>query len=293
MRRIEKFYVTLEGGRQVHGRIARGSGPKPPLLCIHQSPMSGAVFERFLASISDDRTALAFDTPGFGMSDRPAAPPAIADYAADLVEALDIALAPDRFDMFGFHTGSMIAARVGATLPDRARRIAMIGAPILTQEERGELAALYHPPVPDFDGAFLQARWRSFVHHHRRPGVTSEALYEAFREALMGGMDGWWGHRAAFAENFEEALAACRGPVLVLKTGDDLEGPTARAQGRWPHVVVADVPGWGHGFLDFDAACAAQLIERFLDAREDGVSVPPLPASSQGPRYPGKPMPTD
>ena len=74
---------------------------------------------------------------------------------------------------------------------------------------------------------------------------------------------------------------------------------TRRAAGIARYSRILEVPGWGHGFIDYDTAAVAQLLRDYLDAAPDAapdvapggapeaalaaVSAPP---SALGPRYP-------
>jgi pimeloyl-ACP methyl ester carboxylesterase len=98
------------------------------------SPSSGVVFERFMKVAGRDRLVVAPDTPGFGMSDTPAAAPGIPDYArvmGELADALKIA----EFDVVGIHTGSAIAADLGLQRPQQVQHIIMVAAPVFYAEE--------------------------------------------------------------------------------------------------------------------------------------------------------------
>ena len=64
----ERGYLELPWG-QVHYRRA-GDPSAPPLVLLHQSPLSSATFEPALAALAARGVyAVAVDTPGFGMSD--------------------------------------------------------------------------------------------------------------------------------------------------------------------------------------------------------------------------------
>src|SRR5438552_8146015 len=83
--RVRRGYFECRYGQlHVHNSIPPGGGFEEgiPLLCIHKLPLSGRVFERFLAIAGQDRSVYAPDLPGFGDSDPPATCPTIADYAA-------------------------------------------------------------------------------------------------------------------------------------------------------------------------------------------------------------------
>src|SRR3974377_813701 len=57
-----------------------------PLLCLHKCPLSGRMFERFLALAGRDRSVYAPDLPGVGDSDPPSSRPGILAYSAAIGE---------------------------------------------------------------------------------------------------------------------------------------------------------------------------------------------------------------
>ena len=75
---IKKGYVEIPEG-QVHLRRVEGIGP--PIVLLHRTPASSVSFEAMLARFDGRRAAIAFDTPGFGQSFRPAGRPSTVDYA--------------------------------------------------------------------------------------------------------------------------------------------------------------------------------------------------------------------
>lgn len=284
---VRRSYVDGRQG-QMHVRTAGArDGRHPPLVCIHMSPMTGRVYEQFLGEIGEDRFGIAFDTPGFGLSDPAPAPPRIEDYAQDILSGIDALGIRGPFDLMGYHTGSMISVALARHAPMRVRRIIMVSAPIFPPEEREQFRKYYGHREPDAEGAYLLKRWKGFYYHHMRPGVTIDKIAAAFSDALLGGEIEWWGHRAAFEYDLADDLAGVSQVVLILNPGDDLDIQTRRARGLAVNSRILEVPGWGHGFLDLHTAEAAALARAFLDAEDQApfarIAVPP---SAVGPRYP-------
>ncbi|MEQ8248136.1 MAG: alpha/beta fold hydrolase [Alphaproteobacteria bacterium] len=135
---VRRAFVDGHFG-QIHLRKAGPVDPgtqRPPLLCFHQSPNAGSNFTRFLGEMGRDRLAVAPDTPGFGESDAPAAPPEIADYADAMGDVIDALGLDGPVDLLGYHTGVLIAAELALLRPDQVRRLILIGIPVFSAEER-------------------------------------------------------------------------------------------------------------------------------------------------------------
>lgn len=264
--RIYRTYVDARTG-QVHARVAEPKhASRPPLICLHMSPMSSYVYRNVLPLLGTDRRVLALDTPGFGMSDPLPAYPSIGDYAAVTMEAIRALGLKGPVDILGYHTGSITAAELARAYPTRVRRIVMIGAPVLTPTERATLMKAYGPQPVSQDGSHLMKGWQRFIEFSQGPGVTIEQVADLYPERLLGRSQSWWGHRAAFSYEFADVVAALPHSIRVLNLRDDLWGITPRIRPLLKNGSVLDKPEWGHGFLDAYTAEAAQLLRELLDA---------------------------
>ena len=240
-----------------------GSGHRLPLLCLHMSPNSGRIYQRFLAAMGTDRIAIAPDTPGFGESDPPASPPTIDDYAAamgDLVDALGIA----EFDVMGYHTGAETSIALALSRPRQVRHVVMVSAPIFTAEELVEFRAHYKPLELDPEGGHLVRKWKGQL-YWAMPGKSMAMVAEDFVDCVRNPQISWWGHYAAFAYDTAANLARVQQPVLVLNPDDDLHQHTLRAEGTIRNGRIQHLAGWGHGFLDVHTDAARQIVAGFLD----------------------------
>jgi pimeloyl-ACP methyl ester carboxylesterase len=114
--RIRRGFVNVAHG-QVHYRYA---GHGPAVLLLHDSPRSSVMHTPMLRSLANQFTAIAFDTPGYGLSTPlPATPrPEIPDFAAALAAAC-AALGIERCPVYGFHTSSKITLQYAIDHPDR------------------------------------------------------------------------------------------------------------------------------------------------------------------------------
>src|SRR5216684_2020407 len=92
---------------QLHVRL---SGPgdasesRSPLVLLHMTPLSSAMYDPLLPQFGADRLTIAPDRPGFGFSDSPRRPLSMVEYAVSTLDVLD-ALNVHQFDVLGTHTG--------------------------------------------------------------------------------------------------------------------------------------------------------------------------------------------
>ncbi|MET0241257.1 MAG: alpha/beta hydrolase [Sphingobium sp.] len=264
---VRRLYVDGPFG-QIHLRVAGAPSDRPALLCFHMSPMSGRIFARFIGEMGRDRLAVAVDTPGFGMSDTPAEMPEVADYARAMAAVIDALEIDGPVDLMGYHTGSLISCDLARFRPAQVRRIVLVSAPLLTDEERAQMRDLYKRTEPSLDGEHLMKRWRGYVHHNLGRGLDLEAVADMFPDGLLGRNKAWWGHRAAFNHQPDMGLPEVRQPIMIINPGDDLQQFTPRAKDLLVNGRIVDRPEWGHGFLDASTKDAEALVRGFLDSAE-------------------------
>jgi pimeloyl-ACP methyl ester carboxylesterase len=260
--RLRRNYIDGPVG-QVHLRIGGGGRP---LYLLHQSPKSGMEMETLGRVLAAARCVVAPDYPGYGFSDPTAQQSAasIPTYAASVWAVADH-YGHERVELFGNHTGGMVAAEMARQQPDRVEAIAMISAPILTAQEAADFDAYFQPIPLDRAGVRFTTMWAR-IQAASAPGVTLEMKARSFLQNLLGGEGYEWGHAAAFAyaEAFAESLAALECPVLVFNPADELAQATRRAGAVLRNGKVVEKPDWGHGLLELKAeALAAEVLAFF------------------------------
>lgn len=285
---VRRRYVDGPFG-QLHVRESgQQSADRPSLACFHMSPMTGRTFERFMGVLLaiSGRHVLAFDTPGFGMSDAPPRQPSIADYADALIAGIEACAGTGVVDLMGYHTGSMISCQLAAERPDQIRRVVLISAPVFSAEDLVAMRAEYQHRLPEADGSHILHRWQRFHHHFAAGGLSLDAINAAFPDGLLGRNIEHWGHDAAFGFVPGMRLADIAQPVLLLDPEDDLRDHTATAPALLQHGHKVTLDGWGHGFLDLHAQESAALVESFLAADSDPFGALALPECARPPVFP-------
>src|ERR1700683_2980377 len=124
------YFECRYGQFHVYNTMPRGGGFEEgtTLVCLHEVPFSGRVFNRLQSLLGRERSVYAPDLPGYGESDAPAAPPSIEDYAAAIGDFLDT-MRLRQVDLLGCQAGALIAAELAIARPQQVRRgVLVLGA---------------------------------------------------------------------------------------------------------------------------------------------------------------------
>ena len=258
-----RAYVDGRWG-QVHLMLA-GADRAPPLILLHQSPLSGAQFAPALPLLARaGLRAIAPDTAGFGLSDPPPAPASIADHAEALGRVMD-ALGLERAHLLGHHTGAMIAASFAARWPQRVGRLVLNGVPLFSAEERAHFATFdFRPIEPKPDGSHLLAAWNQRL--AATPGWRNLAAMHHHVVAWLANPDrAHWGFQMAFAHDLDADLRAITAPTCILtNTGEDLFAASQRAQALRPDWAFQALDGGTHDVVDEMPDAWAAAVSGFI-----------------------------
>ncbi len=265
---VRRAYADGVDG-QIHYRFAGRRGSREtPLICLHPSPMSGAVFDVWLGEMGRDRFAAAPDAPGYGGSDMPRSAPGIADYADAMIAFMD-SMKLRKADLMGYYTGSMIAADLAVRYPDRVRKVVMVSAPIFNEAIRTRYEPTLTKENPDFIYALT-----TLANNLRRaplgefPDLPSTDRYaDIMVESLRQYRTSNWGYRAAFAYDLTTTLPRMAQPLLVVNLDDFLKELTRLAAPYLRNGRIHEFPGWNSGSLDTRASEIASVVRCFLAER--------------------------
>ena len=201
--------------------------------------------------------------------------PSAADYADTIAAALD-ARGLDRVDLYGTHTGAMLAIELAVRHPDRVARLVLDGVVLFDDEERDDILANYLAPIdPVWDGGHLLRLWSirrdsklwwpwyRRTPDRQRPGPppTPESLHADVVEVLRSGATYALAYRVALGYPTRDRLPLVAARTLVCATATDVLGAYSEDAARLaPDAVAATVPG--------DPAGLAAAIVRFVDTGE-------------------------
>lgn len=215
---MKRAYVEIAEG-QVHYRY---EGVGEPLLLLHQVAWSSQEFSKMLPMLAESYRVIAVDILGYGSSDHPPREYQIPDYAKSVVEFLD-ALGIAKLNIFGHHTGALIAVELAAAHPNRVDKLVLSGCPCFkTQEERMALLdnESYQPMKINAYGGHLSKIWHTLRStDYRAPLEISEAFAENYIKAGVRGEEGHW---AAIRYDAREKMPLIQSPTLALSGTRDM-----------------------------------------------------------------------
>lgn len=259
---LSRRYVGAPG-QQVHILDGGRQHPGPPLYCLHATAYSGRSFTPLLHALAVRRRVAAVDAPGYGASDPPRRIMPLEDYAAAIGAALDAA-GEGEVDLFGYHTGALIAAELARQRPAQVRRLVLIGVPFFEGAERETWRErLAHPMQLSEAFSQFEGKWRYFV-TDRPPGVSLSRGFDNFVDELRAYPDGWWAHEAAFTFDVAGCLGKVGQPALVLNPNSHLAEASRRAAAALPKARIAEMPHLAHGIFDVASEELAEAMEVFL-----------------------------
>jgi pimeloyl-ACP methyl ester carboxylesterase len=261
---IRKGYVDSLGG-QVHFRMTeRNAGISPiPLLLLHQTASSSAMFEAVMAELASNYFCVALDTPGFGNSFVPTGEVSVGYYAGIFQQTL-AQLDISRYNLFGHHTGAAIAVQMAHDYPQSVAKLILCGPPLLSDDQIAYLRAGLKPIVPTRDGAHWQPTWDRLTQKEPTTPVDllqREALLTQFAQSSYLAA-----YEAVFAQDFRGLVEKLTQPTLVFAGDKDsliasLE-PTHQLLQNSQKQVVKNA---GTYICDRQPKIVANLLRNFLE----------------------------
>ncbi len=278
-------FVRVDG-IEVHYKQA-GPSPTdaaPTFLLLHGFGASTFSWHAVMGALARYGTVVAFDRPGFGLTERPSAGSwgtAPNPYGADGQVALTVdlmdALGVDSAVLVGHSAGGTLALQVALAHPGRVRALALVdaaafsrsGAPawarwMLRLPQVNRLGPLIMRQLGGPNGeAFVRGAWA-------HPENVDDATMAGYRRALQ--VEGWdealWAYtKAQRPPHLEQRLAGVTAPTLVLTGAADAVIPPAdadRLTRALPDADVAVLPDCGHVPQEECPAAFLDAVEAWL-----------------------------
>ena len=238
MNEVRRGYLDVPFG-QVHYRTAGNAGPVVVLL--HDSPLSGFVYEDALPGLGAFARAYAIDTPGYGQSSPPPRPQEIAEYGAMVLEVCR-AIDAERVVLVGTHTGASIATEAARQGGDRVAGLVLNGLPAYDEPTRLAKLASHAPDMQlQVDGSHLVELWDKYV--QQAPAQSLELRQRSVAEVLQVWDRYNWAYNAAFRYQPVVALAEISAPIMSMAAEGDTLARWTRAAAEQFGFPYHEIPG--------------------------------------------------
>lgn len=260
---ISKGYFELTWG-QVHFRTVAGPRTHPPMLLLHQSPLSSRNYERLLPLIADRCCPYALDTPGYGASSPVPEDWEVEDYARVVWDVADV-LGTDKVILFGRATGAAFAIEAAVSRPERVHCLILHGLPVYTDAERVDRMANYAPPFPRrSDGSHLQGIWNRIKGEY--PWIEPELATRLASDFLVAGADFAKSYRAIWRYDLPRRVRGRLGvPTLLIGGGGDrIALMHERAVALIPEAQAVVLPDATDFVAEQDPPLFAQHLNEFV-----------------------------
>jgi len=240
---------------QIHYRTA---GRGTPVILCHGAGRTSHGYDLVLPRLAATGfRAIAFDTPGAGLSDAAPQEPSIAELST-AIDAVLAHLGVNSACIAGHHTGGNMASAFAARRPRAVKALAISGP------EAGFRYTSYAETIPmpaRVDGAHVMDLWRKLA-GYRAPSATAEEMTRNFAYELLARPTSW---HLSFATGKFDAAATylkVRCPTLVLcGRKEGLFAYMDDTQRLRPDFAYLELPGLG---LDEVPEAWADAVSRFF-----------------------------
>lgn len=271
---IRRGYVDGRHG-QMHFRHAAAPGVvlRRPLVLLHQTPASSLEYEPLIALMATDRHVVAFDTPGYGLSDAPPAPLSMAGYAACFVEAAEALalMGAQGCDVFGVHTGTLLAIEFALAAPAAVRHIVCSGIPMRSADECADRLRSAQAATDALDEAGLGALalaeplW-AYIVAQRTAGVPLRRAAQLWADKLAPIDRASWAYQGVWSYDYAR-LPSIRQPFLLLQPPEEIAPQSRAAAALIPGAQVVQIDGVVRDILELPQSLEqiGIALRRFLD----------------------------
>ena len=231
-----------------------GSAP-PTLLLLHDFGSSVFSWRKVTGPLGEHARVIAFDRPGFGLSERPAVAPGESGVQNPYTPEAQVALSVGLLDtlgvkravLIGNSAGGAVAVNFALTYPERVAGLVLVDPALQSGGPPALIRALYNTPQGARIGPYLmrpfgeEAGLEQLRRTYADPSRLSEADIAGYRRPLKA--DGWdralWElTKANKPGDLFPRLGELTVPTLVVSGAEDNLIPVAQSQ-----KAAADIDG--------------------------------------------------
>ena len=250
-------------GVKVHYQVA-GEG-RPALVLLHGFAASVFSWREVMGPLAGSHTVVAFDRPGFGLTERPlpgqweGPSPYSPEAQVDLTLALMDTLGIDRAVLIGNSAGGAVAMLTALTHPERVQALILVDPAIyrggmqlpgvvrwlLGSPQARRLGPLFVRSIRNWGLEFGRSAWHD-------PSKITDEIWAGYTRPLQA--ENWDKGLyevtlASRSLGLDKRLGELQMPVLVITGDDDQIVPTEqsiRLAGELPNAELVVIPNCGH-----------------------------------------------
>lgn len=255
-------FIELNGLKIHYQRYGEG---QPVMILLHGYGASTFSWREVLKPLGAHGTAIAFDRPGFGLTERPLPEewegpnPYTLDFQVDLVIALMDAIQAPQAILIGNSAGGTVALYTALKYPERVQGLVLVDAaiyrgggapawirPLLNTPQMNRLGPLMVRSLAGEQGMqFLRSAWHD-------PSKITDEIIAGYRRPLQAkNWDRalWELTKVSSSSNLYQRLGEVMQPVLVISGDDDRIVPTEesiRLARELSNAHLFIIPNCGH-----------------------------------------------
>lgn len=220
------------------------TGTSPPtLLLLHGFGSSVFSWRKVTGALGEQARVVAFDRPGFGLSERPAVTSSRNPYTAEAQVALSLGLLDtlgiDKAVLIGNSAGGAVAVSLALEHPERVAGLILVDPALSSRGPPAWVRALYNTPQATRLGPYLmrpfgdEAGLELLRRAYADPTRLSEADVAGYRRPLQANnWDGalWEVTKANRPTKLVSRLGELRVPTLIVSGAEDDVVPLEQSQ---------------------------------------------------------------
>lgn len=256
---MKRFYVNGPSG-QVHCRQWGIDSVLPPIFCLSPAPFSSKAYLTLGPMLAQKRKVIALDYPGYGESDSTSEQPTIEDFACAVLAVVDHCSEFKPVDLFGFHSGCLVAAELAVLAPDRVNQLLLTDVPFFSPEKQTQLLG-DTPEILPLEAHFsgLEKAW-GFCVASKLEHIQLSRAYQMFVDYIGSGELANRAFRAAFSYPCDERFRKINTPTTVFATKSMLRNATRRTAETIPNAHLVELSDVTVAVLEAGAGALSEAV---------------------------------
>jgi len=261
---LKRCYIDGPNG-QVHVQEWGSENPGAPLICLAPAPFTSAAYLTLAPLLASQRRVIAVDYPGYGNSDPVSEQPSIADFA-DAIAAVARGVSDGQaVDLFGFHTGCLVAVETSLRHPDSVNHLLLNDVPFFDSQRQHKLTESMRKKSPiGTELSVLQTGW-DFCIAKKVEHIPLTRAYENFIDYIREGDKASAAFYAAFNYPCHTSFAEVTHSTWVIATKAGLYDESCLAADAIKAATLIEVPEVAVSVLDKGAPIIADTVLQFRE----------------------------